>query len=1032
MWNEIPPNHWLETENLVIDAGYYLRTSVDAGNPLGLDVESTGLNTTKDVPILISFSDGIERFTGYFDRVARNNWIESLLLDPGVVKVGTNIKFDRHMCANAKVDMIGPFRDTVVMDWLYNENRWNHGLKDTALDHLGLQMREFKEVFPMRKARKGMLAESAGEAINRIMADPATAEEAKEYSGTDPYASVLVHNFLAAELQKIQMLPGQNMWEYFCNVEVPFTDVLWNLERRGFKIHAGQLFAQVGPITQTMTQLQGELAQMAGWIVNPNSPKQLQKLFFQQLQMRPLKMTKGGKSGVKQASTDDEVLGTWIGTADPVAAPFAERILGFREVSKIKGTYIDGLTERMDANLRIHSTLNQTGAVTGRISSSDPNLQNIPRPATDKFHLRSSFIAEPGMVLVVLDYDQLEMKLMAHFCLHKQMTVSVPGSKGKMIGQIVNGQWTGEVYSYDTGSHKKVVRQVTDHFRNGLPVGEAPYRGGLEPEDWVVIRHEGAPWRKLIITPEHQVYTPTGKEPVSSLVRGDCLMHEEPWLRGYARQVLIGSLLGDGGFKRSKSDTGDGYFHSAAFYHGSAQKEYFDFKLGILTPFVHSHTFDGLMHRAKVTASFQIEELHRAMCGKRKGIKSKRPTTDILKQINEQGLAIWYLDDGGLQKDPRCSPTKGFSANIANSRITEKEIEFLNKKFGLRFKKWSRGMGLSGPSAERFFSIIAKWVPTCMNYKLPSYWRHEWVPEQLDLEQHDATPVKIIEIRKGNAAKDPMGFGSGSKFDITVEDTHNYFAQGILVSNSGDEKMVQAINNGQDLHCFSVSLMFGENYDEVLAAKKSKKPDARQQMLKDKRQSSKSAGFGVIYGIGADALAKQLTVELKRKMVREEAQGILRSYFDSFQGVKEFIRQTKERCRQREYVETFLGRRRRLPEINARGGGDRQDDEINAKGVAAMAARQAVNSIIQGTAADIAKLAMIRAEYDPILHDAGARMLLQIHDELIFEVPDSEDCIETVKKRAQEIMEHPFGPVNPFQVPLTCEAKAALCWSEAK
>ena len=656
MWNVIPPAEWIETDQQLAEMGQYL---VNSGmeNGIAYDTETTGLDIATDIPLMLSFSDGFRRFA-MEAKWLHSGWVkDGILQNKQLTKIGTNTKFDMHMSANAGVELLGPIEDTIPMSWLHNENRFGHGLKDTAKDYCGIKMVEFKEVFPMRKASKTVQAETPGEAIRRVLADPEGRAKAIEYSGLDAYASHRVRSYLKDRLRAETIRQGgYSLWDHYQNWEVPFTTVLWNMERRGFTICTGHLRTQMGPMEKAMLEIEGEIAKAAGWVVNINSTKQLRKLLFDQLGYEPVKYTDGGTTGNKQPSTDEEVLDTLAMRGCPVSKLIREH----RKISKIYGTYIEGLLGWVDKDLRIHTTLNQAGTVTGRLASRDPNLQNIPRPKTDKFRIREAFTAAPGKRLVVADYDQLEMKLMAHF--------------------------------------------------------------------------------------------------------------------------------------------------------------------------------------------------------------------------------------------------------------------------------------------------------------------------------------------------------------------------------SGDPRMVEAIRLGKDLHCVTVSLMFGEDYDAVYAAKKATDPTPEQEILLMKRQSAKAVGFGLIYGIGPLKLAGQLTDELKRTVTKEEAANDIKRYFAAFPGVESFIKKTHQYCHGTEFVQTILGRKRRLPQINARGG---QSADEDAKGIVAEARRQSVNSIIQGTAADVAKAAMIQAEYDPVLQSLGADLLLQVHDELIFEVDDEPDIVAQVKKRVTEIMENPFGDFK-MNVPLTTEAHDGYTWTEAK
>jgi DNA polymerase-1 len=280
---------------------------------------------------------------------------------------------------------------------------------------------------------------------------------------------------------------------------------------------------------------------------------------------------------------------------------------------------------------------------------------------------------------------------------------------------------------------------------------------------------------------------------------------------------------------------------------------------------------------------------------------------------------------------------------------------------------------------------------------------------------------------KGDNFKIREAFTASPGKRLVVAD-YDQLEMKLMAHFSGDVRMIEAIRSGKDLHCVTVSLMFGERYEEVYAAKQAKNPSPEQEILLMKRQSAKAVGFGLIYGIGPVKLAGQLTEELKRPVDRSEASLNIKQYFASFPGVDLFIKETHAACQKREFVQTLLGRKRRLPQINARGGATKDED---SKGIVAEAKRQSVNSIIQGTAADVAKAAMIRCEFDPVLRELGAQLLLQIHDELILEVDDIPEKIIATKKRVKEIMEDPF-PGFKLSVPLTTDAKDGYTWTEAK
>lgn len=291
---------------------------------------------------------------------------KELSQDPNIRWYFTNQTFDFSMIENSGVRApVGDSYCTLAMDWLYNENRQGrHGLKETALDHLGLRMSELKEVFPRKRG------ESIQDALLRVMEeDPASA---MDYASLDAHATFRVYKFLEDKLSNMYSMDGMCLWDYFQGVEMPFTRVLHNCCRRGVMIDIGYL-SELSPIMETdINEHHKKLNKIAGREINPRSTKQLQWLFFEKLGVKPVKYTSGGTSGRRAPSTDETVL-TRLAD-DGVEA--ANIVLSIRKLVKMKGTYVDGLRKWSDEELRIHPTLTQHVTVTGRLSSIDPNLQH--------------------------------------------------------------------------------------------------------------------------------------------------------------------------------------------------------------------------------------------------------------------------------------------------------------------------------------------------------------------------------------------------------------------------------------------------------------------------------------------------------------------------------------------------------------------------------------------------------------------------------------------------------------------------------
>lgn len=407
---------------------------------VGFDSETTGLLIVKDEIVVWSLSDGKRRWC--LSRPMLEP-MEPLLVHPKIIKVGTNVKYDMHMFANCGIVIQGPMWDTLVMDWLYDENRLGrHGLKETVRDYNILpDMPGFQETFGphyQKEYGKKVIPKKGGEIAKAMLAAPLY--DLADYASLDAWASYNVAEHLSRELDDIMLDDDFSAWDHFIEVEAPFTRVLWNMERRGMAISTGYLEDIKEDMEGELERLLEEFTDEVGTVVNVRSPKQLVELFFEceedddgtvywtdPFGDPPAVMTSGGSSGVKKPSLGEEVLKSWV---DKDFRP-AKLLMEHRKVTKIYGTYVKGLIEwaDMDPNRRVHSTFVQTGTVTGRLSSRDPNMQNVPRPGKDVYFIRGAFWAEPGNVLYVADYEQLEMRLMAHFSGDKAMIRAIEEGK---------------------------------------------------------------------------------------------------------------------------------------------------------------------------------------------------------------------------------------------------------------------------------------------------------------------------------------------------------------------------------------------------------------------------------------------------------------------------------------------------------------------------------------------------------------------------------------------------------------------------
>ena len=393
----VPPPEFIDTVEQAVELLHYLDRYE---GPLGIDTETTGLNKHTDSIVMWSLATTDRRIA-----LTRSllPMFDLLFLDPSRRWVMTKAPFDLSMFANHRLAFTGEVWCTIVMDWLLypEERRGMHGLKECCHNHLGLRMREFRDVFSLKRGEK------TGDKILAMLADPGTASQAIDYASLDAYGSLKLSEFFEQKLSAVDC-GGRSMWQLFLQDEVPFTKVLFDMERRGITIDTGYLDVLSTRISASMERLKKDFNREAQRMINLNSPPQLREFFFGELGARPAKKTKTGNS------TDEETMEAIAQDPEspPLARDLARRLLEYRGVAKLQSTYVNGVLRRLSHDGRIRCNFNQAGTTTGRLSSSDPNLQNIPRD-DDEFHIRNAFIAGAGKILLVFDYDQLEMKLLA-------------------------------------------------------------------------------------------------------------------------------------------------------------------------------------------------------------------------------------------------------------------------------------------------------------------------------------------------------------------------------------------------------------------------------------------------------------------------------------------------------------------------------------------------------------------------------------------------------------------------------------------
>ncbi|MBL8535486.1 MAG: DNA polymerase I [Betaproteobacteria bacterium] len=308
-------------------------------------------------------------------------WLE----DPARAKLAQNAKYDMHVLLNHGVAVRGVLHDTLLQSYVLESHK-PHDMDSLAMRHLGVKTITYEEV--------------AGKGASQIGFDQVSVDRATEYSAEDADITLQLHTAMHPRLASEPALD-----RVYAGIEMPVMPVLLAMERNGVLIDARRLEVQSAELGGRMLELEREAHELAGQPFNVNSPKQLQEILFQKHKLPVVKKTPSGTP-----STDEDVLETLA-----LDHPLPKRILEYRAMSKLKSTYTDKLPRMVNPSTgRVHTNYGQATAVTGRLSSTEPNLQNIPVRTAEGRRIREAFIAPPGSSIVSADYSQIELRIMAH------------------------------------------------------------------------------------------------------------------------------------------------------------------------------------------------------------------------------------------------------------------------------------------------------------------------------------------------------------------------------------------------------------------------------------------------------------------------------------------------------------------------------------------------------------------------------------------------------------------------------------------
>ncbi|MBJ7575713.1 DNA polymerase I [Luteimonas sp. MC1828] len=364
--------------------------------------------------------------------------LRPLLEDPAVRKVGQNGKYDLHVLRRHGVAVAGYADDTLLESFVLDSGRARHDMDSLARRELGYQTVAYEDV--------------AGKGAKQIRFSQVAIDDATRYAAEDADITLRLHRVMSARLADEPGLTG-----VYRDIEMPLVPVLARIEANGVLVDADELRRQGAGLGRRMLELQQRGTELAGRTFNLDSPKQVCALLYDELKLPTLVKTPKG-----QPSANEEALEA---IADLHELPRV--ILDYRSLAKLRGTYTDKLPEMINPDTgRLHTSYQQAGAATGRLASSDPNLQNIPIRTEDGRRIRTAFIAPPGRKLVACDYSQIELRIMAH--LSQDAGLVAAFEAGADIHRATAAEVFGRTLDEVTGDERRAAKAINFGLMYGM------------------------------------------------------------------------------------------------------------------------------------------------------------------------------------------------------------------------------------------------------------------------------------------------------------------------------------------------------------------------------------------------------------------------------------------------------------------------------------------------------------------------------------------------------------------------------------
>ncbi len=440
----------IDTEKKLID----LTNRLSHAEIISFDTETTSTNQMQ--ADLVGISLAMEESQAYYIPVGHHpgsglqlpltRVIEALrgpLTDAKIKKIGHNLKYDFVLLARYGLRVSPLVFDSMIAEWLIDPASHNLGLKNLAWTRLDHKMTHIEDLI--------------GKGKKQISMADVPIEKATLYAGDDAEVVLRLMPVISADLEKYEAK------KLLIEMEMPLVSVLADMEIAGVALDTEFLAQMSGEMSTRLQELESDVFRVTGSSFNINSPQQLSEILFEKLKISPPDRTKRTSTGFYSTSAD--ILDTLRGKHQVV-----DLILEYRELSKLKSTYLDALPTQLNTRTgRVHTSYNQTGSVTGRLASSDPNLQNIPIRTEIGRQVRQAFIADPGKVLLSVDYSQVELRIVAHMAQDSAMLDAFRANED------IHAATAAAIYGIELAQVSKEQRRHAKAINFGLIYGMSPF-----------------------------------------------------------------------------------------------------------------------------------------------------------------------------------------------------------------------------------------------------------------------------------------------------------------------------------------------------------------------------------------------------------------------------------------------------------------------------------------------------------------------------------------------------------------------------